>query len=563
MKQSDTIFREIDALWQAGLARYTLGISPAGLGGAYYSWFSHMTQAPGKVAEIMLYPALHAQEIYRRMACERGPSCAADPRFKSQNWESWPWRMYAEAFLTLEDWAKQSTIGIPGLDDHEEQVASFSVRQIMDAICPANFPATNPDLFYQTLSSGGTNLVQGASNAFHDLQRMISGAPAGDGEQFSVGVNLAATPGEVVFRNNLIELIRYRPQTETVYKEPVLIIPAWIMKYYILDLSRNNSLVRWMVEQGHTVFMVSWKNPGAEDANLGMDDYYRLGAMAAIDAVSRMVPDTKIHLTGYCLGGTLAMITAAAMARDHDDRIKTLTLLAAQGDFSDAGELMLFVTHSEVSFLKNVMKLQGFLDTKQMAGAFQMLRSYDLIWSKIISDYMQGQRRAVLDLMIWNEDTTRMPYKMHSEYLDRLFLHNEFTEGNFTIDDQPVAPRNIRLPIFAVSTEKDHVAPWKSVYKIHALTSSDVTFVLTAGGHNAGIVSEPGHKGRSYLIHERKPHDHYISPDHWLEVADQGEGSWWPGWQAWLAHRSEKEKIAPPPMGKSLCPAPGTYVLQK
>lgn len=563
MDQTDTIFREIDALWQAGMARYTLGISPAGLSGAFFSWASHLAQSPGKMLEIMMYPALHAQEFNRRMTCERGPACDADPRFRSESWDAWPWRLYAESFLAMEDWMKQPAIGVPGLDDHEERVASFAVRQVMDALCPANFPATNPDLFHKTLTSGGANLVQGAANVFHDLQRMISGVPASGDGQFSVGENLAITPGEVVFRNNLIELIRYTPQTDTVYKEPVLMIPAWIMKYYILDLSSHNSLVHWLVEQGHTVFMVSWKNPGAEDSNLGMDDYYRLGAMAAIDEVTRALPKTKIHLAGYCLGGTLAMITAAAMSRDGDDRIKTLTILAAQGDFSEAGELMLFVTHSEVAFLKNVMKLQGYLDTKQMAGAFQMLRSYDLIWSKIISDYMQGQRRDVLDLMVWNEDSTRMPYRMHSEYLDRLFLHNDFASGRFVVEGKLVAPRNIRLPVFAVGTERDHVVPWQSVYKIHTLTGSDVTFALTTGGHNAGIISEPGHLHRTFRVHERKSADHYIGPDHWLEIADAKEGSWWPEWHQWLVIQSSQEKIPPLPVGKSLCPAPGVYVLQK
>jgi polyhydroxyalkanoate synthase len=461
----------------------------------------------------------------------------------------------------MENWLQDAVIHVPGMDDHEEQVAAFIVRQIMDALCPANFPMTNPDQFHKTLSSGGSNLMQGAANAFHDMQRILAGQPASGDGQFKVGENLAVTPGEVVFRNKLIELIRYAPQTKSVYKEPVLIIPAWIMKYYILDLSPHNSLVRWLVEQGHTVFMVSWKNPGVGDSNLGMDDYYRLGAMAAIDHVSTL--KEKIHLVGYCLGGTLAMITAAAMERDNDTRLQSLTLLAAQGDFSEAGELSMFVTHSEVSFLKNMMKTQGYLDTKQMAGAFQMLRSYDLIWSKIINDYFEGQRRAVLDLMVWNEDATRMPYKMHSEYLEKLFLHDDFAEGRFRIDGKPVAAENIKVPIFCIGTEKDHVAPWHSVHKIHLMTGADITFTLTTGGHNAGIISEPGHKGRSYHIHQRKSGDSYLDPDHWLEAAEQKDGSWWPAWQNWLAQHSDKDKITPPAIGKSLTPAPGTYVFQK
>lgn len=558
-----TIFEEIDALWQAGMARITHGVSPAGLTGAYYSWFCHLAQAPGKSLEVALYPFLHMQDIARRMVCERGPACDADPRFKSKSWESWPWRFYAENFLMMEDWGQESSTEVPGMDQHDERVASFTIRQIMDALCPANFPATNPDLFYKTVFSGGANLVQGASNAIHDLQRILSGVPASADGPYKVGENMAVTPGDVVFRNELIELIRYAPQTDKVYKEPVLIIPAWIMKYYILDLSPNNSLVSWLVAQGHTVFMISWKNPGAEDSGLGMDDYYRLGAMAAIDEVSRIIPEAKIHLTGYCLGGTLAMITAAAMARKDDDRLKSLSLFAAQGDFTEAGELMLFVTPSEVSFLKNMMKIQGYLDTKQMAGAFQMLRSYDLIWSKMVSDYLEGQRRAVLDLMAWNEDATRMPYKMHSQYLEHLFLNNDFAEGRYKVEGKPVAPENIRIPVFCVGTEKDHVAPWRSVYKIHLMVDSDVTFVLTTGGHNAGIISEPGHKGRSYHVHQRRHGELYLAPDDWLREAEEREGSWWPAWEEWLVRESEKKKTLPPSMEKSLCSAPGNYVFQK
>lgn len=563
MNKFSTLFEEIDTLWQAGLARFTHGISPAGTSGAFYAWASHLVQAPGRSLEIALYPALHMQEIARRMTCERGPACAADPRFRSKSWDSWPWRFYAETFLMMEDWWQQVASDVPGLDDHDERVAAFAIRQMMDAVCPANFPATNPDLFYKTLSSGGGNLIQGASNAFHDAQRLLSGIPASADGPYKVGENLAITPGDIVFRNDLIELIRYKPQTEEVYKEPILIIPAWIMKYYILDLSPENSLVRWLVEQGHTVFMVSWKNPDEDDSDLGMDDYYRLGAMAAIDEVSKAFPKVKIHLTGYCLGGTLAMITAAAMARDGDNRLKSLSLFAAQGDFTDAGELMLFVTHSDVSFLKNMMKIQGYLDTRQMAGAFQMLRSYDLIWSKMVSDYLEGQRRSVLDLMAWNEDATRMPYKMHSEYLDKLFLHNDFAEGRYKVEGKPTAAGNIKVPIFSVGTEKDHVAPWRSVHKIHLMVGSNVIFILTTGGHNAGIVSEPGHKGRSYHAHEKKPGDPYIDPDDWLEIAEKKDGSWWPAWQEWLVQKSTKEKISPPPADHILCAAPGVYVLQK
>jgi polyhydroxyalkanoate synthase len=285
--------------------------------------------------------------------------------------------------------------------------------------------------------------------------------------------------------------------------------------------------------------------------------------MAAIDAVSNALPNTKIHLMGYCLGGTLAMITAAAMAQNKDHRIKTLSLLAAQGDFTEAGELLLFITRSEVSFLKSMMWDQGYLDTKQMAGTFQMLRSYDLIWSKMVQDYMHGTQRGMIALLAWNADATRMPYKMHSEYLEKLYLNNDFSEGRFTIAGKHIVAENIQTPAFVVSTEKDHVAPWKSVYKTHLMINGDITFVLTHGGHNAGIISEPGHKGRSYLIHERKKDSPYIDPMTWRDEAKEKNGSWWIAWHKWLVKQSSLEQIKPPVMDKKLPDAPGNYVLQK
>jgi polyhydroxyalkanoate synthase subunit PhaC len=440
----------------------------------------------------------------------------------------------------------------------------FLARQMLDALSPSNFVTTNPELFQETMRTCGGNFVHGAQTAFDDAQRHISGTPTPGLENFVVGKNLAITPGRVVFRNHLMELIQYAPQGKTVYKEPILMLPAWIMKYYILDLSHDNSLVNWLVEQDHTVFMISWRNPDAEDRDLGLDDYYRQGAMAAIDFIDSLIPKTSIHLMGYCLGGTLATITAAAMAHDGDQRLKSLTLLAAQADFTEAGELMLFITESEVAFLKNIMWEKGYLDGKQMAGTFQMLHSNELIWSKMIRDLMMDKPRGVIDLLAWNADATRMPYKMHSEYLEKLFLHNDFVEGRFAVEGKRIAPEDIKLPIFAVSTEEDHVAPWHSVHKIHLMTPcQDITFVLTTGGHNAGIVSEPGHLGRSYHIHTTMPNEPYREPNRWLEHAQREEGSWWLAWHDWLRERSDKKKTAPPVLKKGLCAAPGSYVLQK
>ena len=563
INQLDDFFYYLNQLFQAHLGEITMGMSPAVIGTAYCAWLLQLAQSPGHFLVLAFYPMIHVNEFLTRFLCEKQPAAGNDVRFHKENWQLMPWRFYAEVFLHMEDWWQHATKKVPGLSLRSERTVSFCIRQLLDALSPSNFVITNPDLFYETLRSGGINLTQGTEIAFEHLLRRLLGLPPPGAEQFKPGKNVAITPGRVVFKNHLIELIQYEPKTKKIYKEPILILPAWIMKYYILDLSPNNSLVKWLVEQGHTVFMVSWRNPDEKDRDLGMDDYYRQGAMAAIDEVSKRVPKTKIHLMGYCLGGTLAMITAAAMARDHDDRLQSLTLLAAQGDFTKAGELMLFITESEISFLKNMMWEKGYLDPKHMAGSFQMLRSYDLIWSKMIDDYMTGTQRGMIDLLAWNADATRMPYKMHTEYLEKLFLHNEFAEGHFHIEDEIVAPRNIQLPIFAVSPEKDHIAPWESVYKIHLMMHTDITFVLASGGHNAGIVSEPDHPGRFYWIHESKKSTPYIGPKKWLSKAQKKEGSWWLSWHDWLVNNSSPKLISPPDIDSSLPDAPGKYVLQK
>jgi polyhydroxyalkanoate synthase len=313
--------------------------------------------------------------------------------------------------------------------------------------------------------------------------------------------------------------------------------------------------------------MISWKNPPSEDRDLGLDDYRRLGVMAALDAISAIVPERKVHAAGYCLGGTLLIIAAAAMGRDKDERLGSLTLFAAQGDFSEAGELMQFVTESQVSYLENMMWDRGYLDTFQMAGAFQILRSNDLVWSRFVREYLLGGRQPMNDLMAWNADATRMPYRMHSEYLRRLFLNNDLAMGRFVVDDRPIWVTDIHVPHFAVATVADHVAPWRSVYKAHLLPTIELTFVLTSGGHNAGIVSEPGHPRRTYQIRRRVPGERYVDPETWHAETPVRQGSWWTEWESWLAEKSTG-KSAPPSMGapqKGFAPlrdAPGVYVLE-
>ena len=371
----------------------------------------------------------------------------------------------------------------------------------------------------------------------------------------------------MVFRNDLIELIQYCPTTDKVRPEPILIVPAWIMKYYVLDLSPRNSLVKFLTGEGFTVFMISWRNPAPGNHDLSFDDYRRFGVQAALAVIGDIVPGPQIHALGYCLGGTLLSIAAAAMARDGDTRLKSITLLAAQTDFTEAGELTLFINESQVTFLEDMMWERGVLDTTQMAGAFQMLRSNDLIWSKLTRDYLMGERTPPSDLMAWNADGTRLPYQMHSEYLRKLFLHNDLAEGRYLVEGKPISLSDIHVPLFVVGTVRDHVAPWKSTYKINYQVEADVTYLLTSGGHNAGIVAPPGEQGHFYQVGVKGAKAPFIGPDEWLKATAKVEGSWWPEWTKWLALQSG-ELCAPPRMGTAreddeiLPDAPGDYVRQ-
>jgi polyhydroxyalkanoate synthase len=565
----------LDRSLHAMLGRATHAISPSSVLLAYTDWLSHLALSPAKQAHLAqkAMRKAHRLSLYLPRAAAGDTACCIEPleqdrRFRDPEWQRWPFNAIHQSFLLMQQWWHNATTEVRGVGQHHADVVTFATRQLLDVISPSNFVATNPEVLRKTLETGGFNLFQGWLNWIEDWERVQAGRPPVGADAYQVGRNVAVTPGNVVFRNRLIELIQYTPTTDTVHPEPVLILPAWIMKYYILDLSPHNSLVKFLVDRGHTVFCVSWKNPGPAERDRGMEDYLRMGLMDALDAVRAVAPAHKVHAVGYCLGGTLLAIGAAAMARDDDDCLASITLLAAQTDFGDPGELALFIDESEVSFLEDIMFDRGFLSAGQMAGAFQLLRSNDLIWSRMVREYLLGERRAMSDLMAWNADATRMPYRMHSEYLRRLFLRNDLAEGRYRVGGKPIALTDIRAPIFCVGTTADHVAPWRSVYKLHLLTDSEITFTLTTGGHNAGIVSEPGRPHRSYQIMTRAYDGKYVDPDAYLAQAERQDGSWWSAWQAWLAGRSG-ERIAPPPMGAPergyapLADAPGTYVLEK
>jgi len=561
-----------DRMLHAFLGRFTLGISPESLIAAYMDWLSHMAASPGKqvrLADKALRKfsrlCLYATQVSRSPTTPCIEPLPQDHRFRDPAWQRMPFALYYQSFLLLQQLWHNATSGVHGVSRHHEHMMTFVMRQWLDIFAPSNFPLTSPEIFAATISSGGENLLQGVFNWWEDVERNLAGRPPHGMENFRPGKNVAVTPGRVVFRNALIELIQYSPASETVYAEPVLIIPSWIMKYYILDLSPHNSLVRYLVERGHTVFIISWKNPDSKDRDLEMDDYLKAGVLAAMDAVTAIRPDRGIHACGYCLGGTLLGIAAAALARRRDGRLKSLTLLASELDFTEPGELSLFIDESQIAYLEDLMWDQGYLDGKQMAGAFTLLNSRDLVWSKMVRDYLLGKREPLSDLMAWNADATRLPYRMHSQYLTALYLNNDLAEGRYIADGAPVALSDIRIPVFAVGTERDHVSPWRSVFKVHLLSPAEVTFLLTSGGHNVGVVNPPGVAGRHYRVLCQGPERQYISPDQWFATVAPQDGSWWPEWEKWLSVHSGGQE-PPPDMGApakgypSLEPAPGTYV---
>jgi polyhydroxyalkanoate synthase len=569
--------RTLDHLSMSAIASLTNAISPATLAQSYMDWLIHLTVAPGKqlqlgakagrkLARLADYAARStAGDGKARPAIEPLPQ---DHRFDDPAWKQPPFDLIAQSFLLGQQWWHAATTDVPGVTRHHEQVVEFVTRQLLDMAAPTNFLATNPVLQQKIVETSGQCLAEGLRHYMEDMARHLRGEPPVGAEDFPVGEKLATAPGKVVLRNDLIELIQYGPTTEKVRPEPILIVPAWIMKYYILDLSPHNSLVRYLTDQGFTVFMLSWHNPTEADRAKELDDYLRAGPLAALDAVCAITGAKQVHAAGYCLGGTLLAIAAAELARNRDTRLATVTLLAAQTDFSEPGELGLFIDEAQINLLDGAMWSAGYLDSGRMGGAFQMLRSNDLIWSRMLGTYLMGEREPMNDLMAWNADGTRMPHVMHRDYLRRMYLGNELAQGHFRVDGHSITLSALQMPLFVVGTERDHVAPWRSVHKIHMLTDTDVTFVLASGGHNAGIVSEPGHNRRHYRQYRRPAEAPAIDPDDWLLRADAQGGSWWPAWAAWLADHSG-EPAAPPPMGAPdkgfapLCDAPGSYVLER
>lgn len=556
--------RRLDQLWNAQIAAASSGLSPVSLALAWTDWAMQSWQHPGHASLLLVQAQRQALERLHRVLHPGTPP--DDPRFADADWGQWPWNLLALRQMDAEAWW-DTAAALPGMDPHHQRQVRFLARQMLETASPANHGFSRPDVLRQTAQRQGTNLALGLQNAHGLLRRQLGLQPVSDGPpRFVPGVDVAVTPGKVVHRNHLAELIQYAPTTRQVQREPVFIVPSWIMKYYILDLSPHNSMVRWLVDQGHTVFILSWRNPDASDALLGMQDYLDLGVRDMLAAIGRLLPDTAVHAAGYCLGGTLLAIAAAALGGRPADAarlppLRSLTLLAAETDFSEPGEMGVLIDEAQVSMLEDMMAERGYLTGAQMAGSFTFLHARDLFWAQRINALWLGEADQPNDLMAWNADATRMPAAMHSEYLRRCFLRNELAQHRFPVDGRPVSLQDIVQPVFMVGTERDHVAPWRSVYKLHRLCPAEITFALASGGHNAGIVSEPGHAHRHFSIGSRPAGATAAKADEWLAAAQRQDGSWWPAWSAWLQRQGSGELVPARSLPVDAPDAPGENVL--
>lgn len=567
----------LDRVFHANLGQMTTGLSPAALMIAYTDWCTHLALSPNKQWQLMQSACTKWGDFCSRNAdfltnhtkdCFDIKDKRFHERFQHESWQKWPYCAAAQFFMEVEDWW-QEVMHIRGIEKNHQDLTSFIHSQWLNALSPENYIWTNPVIQEKIQETQGQNLIDGWQHCLEDVQRYFLDEPPVGTEQFIVGENVAVTPGKIVFRNHFFELIQYAPQTQSVYSEPVLIIPAWIMKYYILDLSPDNSMVDYLVKKGHTVFMISWKNPDASYRDYCFEDYLKSGVLKAIDVALTITKQKKLHTAGYCIGGTALAMSAAYLARHGHDLLRSMTLFAAQTDFEKAGELMTFIDQNQLCYLEDIMFCQGYLKGGQMSSTFDLLRSKELVWSKVIERYLLGERQPMIDLLAWNADTTRLSYKMHSEYLRHFHLNNDLAEGDYQIDGEPVVLGDIKIPVFSVATEKDHIAPWESVYKLHLFAhQADITFVLANKGHNGGIISEPGHPGRRYRIGKKEAGEKYISPKAWHAKHHSKEGSWWPAWHQWLAHQSVTQ-TTPPDMGAlesgfaPLEDAPGSFVKER
>jgi len=486
-----------------------------------------------------------------------------DARFKDEEWsDNFLFDYIKQSYLIAARHIQHAVAGVQGLPEESQKKIAFFTRQYVDALAPSNFAATNPQVLRETLTSGGQNLVKGLANLLADIEKgegqlRISMT---DEEAFRLGQNVATTPGKVVFQNALLQLIQYQPSTSEVYRRPLLIIPPWINKYYILDLRESNSFIKWAVDQGHTVFVVSWVNPDAKLAEKGFDDYLTEGALAAMDAAMQAVGEKQLNVIGYCLGGTLLGCALAWLAAKGDRRVGCATFFVSLLDFSQPGELGVFIDEAQVENLERRMNERGYLEGSEMASTFNLLRANDLVWSFVINNYLMGKDPFPFDLLYWNSDSTRMPARMHSFYLRNMYLKNKLgVPGAVALAGVPIDLSKVTVPAYFISTVEDHIAPWKTTYKGAKYLGGEVRFVLGGSGHIAGIVNPPAAKKYHYWTNEAFAD----TPEAWLEGATQHPGSWWEDWQRWMEKQNGGDKVPARIPSKAIEDAPGSYVMQK
>ncbi len=547
------------------------GLDPLNIGGAFLEMTARLMANPvglmqAQVAFWRDYMLLWQNTARRLLGAEAEPVVQPSPgdrRFRHEDWhQNEIFDFIKQSYLLSARYIQSLVKQAEGLDDKTAQKLDFYTRQFVDAMAPTNFVLTNPEVLRRTIETGGENLVRGLNNLLADLERGKGRLQIKmtDYEAFKVGENIATTPGSVIYRNDLIELIQYAPSTDEVLKRPLLIIPPWINKYYILDLRPKNSFIRWAVAQGHTVFCISWVNPDERLAQKTFEDYMLEGPLAALEAIRSATGESDVNAIGYCLGGTLLACTLAHMAAKEDARIRSATFFTTLVDFAEAGELSVFIDEEQLKALEEMMSKRGYLDGHEMAVTFNMLRANDLIWSFVVNNYLLGQEPFPFDLLYWNSDSTRMPAAMHSFYLRKMYQENKLVEpGGITLAGTPIDLRRITVPTYILATREDHIAPWKACYKATQIYSGQKRFVLAASGHIAGVVNPPEAGKYSHWVNTELPPD----PEAWLAGATELAGSWWPDWQRWVAGLSRaKVKARMPGEGELpvLEPAPGSYV---
>jgi polyhydroxyalkanoate synthase len=544
--------------------------TPMAVGAAFFEMTARLMSDPGRMIEaqaalwkdtLVLWDRT-ARRLLGGVAEPVIASADGDRRFRDKAWsDNAVFDFVKQSYLLTARTIHDAVDSIEGLDQHTARKVDFYARQFVDAIAPSNFALTNPEVLRATIDSRGENLVSGLQNLLDDLERGKGNLAISmtDAAAFRLGDNVAASPGKVVFQTDLMQLIQYAPTTETVKARPLLIIPPWINKFYILDLRPQNSFIRWAVGQGHTVFVISWVNPDERLAAKGFEDYMREGPLAALDAMEQATGERAANVVGYCLGGTLLSATLAYMTANRDNRVKSATFLVTMVDFAEAGELSVFIDDEQLTALEERMNKKGYLDARDMHMTFNMLRANDLIWSFVVNNYLLGKQPFPFDLLYWNADSTRMPAAMHSFYLRKMYQQNLLAKpGGIALGGAKIDLRKIKTPAFILSTREDHIAPWRSTYAATRLYSGPVRFVLSASGHIAGVVNPPGGKYGHWTNDHNPP-----TPEKWFDTATSHEGSWWPCWEEWIAQYAGGEVPARHPGDGKLQPiedAPGSYV---